>query len=146
MPLGGMGPPIELVNVWACRAEVNSVQRIKKQKSWRLDSEYSFDSHALIIIVGDRVKVYLYAMRMHVKVKPNSKKDEVAKGPDGMIMVRIKAPPVEGKANKYLIEFLAEYFDMPKSRISLLKGETNQYKTIDIEADEAYILNRLEQQ
>ena len=83
-------------------------------------------------------------MRMQIKVKPNSKKDEVAKGADGMILVRIKAPPVEGKANKYLIGYLAEYFDVSKSKISLLRGETNQYKTIQIEADEAIILKRLE--
>lgn len=83
-------------------------------------------------------------MRMQIKVKPNSKKDEVAKGADGMILVRIKAPPVEGKANKYLIGYLAEHFDVSKSKISLLKGETNQYKTIQIEADEAIILKRLE--
>jgi len=83
-------------------------------------------------------------MRMHIKVKPNSKKDEVIRGADGKIMVRIKAPPAEGKANKYLIAYLAEYFDIPNSRITLLKGETNQYKTIDVQADEADILRRLE--
>jgi uncharacterized protein (TIGR00251 family) len=84
-------------------------------------------------------------MRLHVKVKPNSKVDEVSVEPDGSIRVRIKAPPVEGKANKYLIAYIAEYFGLSKSQVSLLKGETNQYKTLEIDADEAVIRKRLEQ-
>lgn len=82
-------------------------------------------------------------MRLHIKVKPNSKKDEVLKGPDGTIMVRIKAAPVEGKANKYLTRFLAEYFGLSRARVTLLKGETNSYKTVEIEAEETYIHEKL---
>jgi uncharacterized protein (TIGR00251 family) len=82
-------------------------------------------------------------MRLHIKVKPNARKDEVLKGPDGTIMVRIKAAPVEGKANKYLTAFLAEYFGLSRSRVTLLRGETNSYKTLEIEADEAYIREKL---
>ena len=84
-------------------------------------------------------------MRLHIKVKPNSKKDEVAKDPAGGITVRIKAPPVDGKANKYLMSFLSEYLDVPRSKITLLKGEANQFKTLEIETDEAAIMRRLEQ-
>jgi uncharacterized protein (TIGR00251 family) len=82
-------------------------------------------------------------MRLHIKVKPNAKKDEVVKEPNGTIMVRIKAAPVEGKAHKYLTTFLADFFEISRSRITLLKGETNSYKTIEIEADEAYIYQKL---
>ena len=89
---------------------------------------------------------YLYAMRLHIKVKPNSKKDEVIVESDGSIRVRIKAQPIEGKANKYLIAYMAEYFGLPKSSISLLKGETNQFKTLEIEAEEAEIMKRLKEE
>ncbi len=61
-----------------------------------------------------------------------------------MIKVKIRAAPIEGKANKYLVEFLASYFGLSKSKVYLLKGESNQYKTIDIEADEKMINARLE--
>ena len=84
-------------------------------------------------------------MRLHIKVKPNSRKDELTLDTEGLIQVRIKAPPVEGKANKYLIGYLADYFDLPKSRINLLKGDTNQFKTLEIDAPEELIQARLKQ-
>jgi uncharacterized protein (TIGR00251 family) len=84
-------------------------------------------------------------MRLHIKVKTNSKKDAVVKGPDGTITVRIKAAPVEGKANKYLITFLAEYFGLSGSRIILLRGETTSYKMLEMEAAEEYIRKKLSQ-
>ena len=88
--------------------------------------------------------LYLCVMLLRIKVKPNSKTDDVIKEPDGSIKVRIKAPPVEGKANKYLVEFLAGYFGLSKSKVTLLKGETNQFKTLEIEADEEAIKAQLE--
>lgn len=88
---------------------------------------------------------YLYPMRLHIKVKPNSKKDEITIEADGSIRVRIKAPPVEGKANKYLTAYIAEYFGLSKSQVTLLKGETNQFKTLEIDAKETEIMSRLKE-
>ena len=82
-------------------------------------------------------------MLLHIKVKPNSKKDELNIDPDGMIQVRITAPPVDGKANKYLIAFLAGFFGVSKSKITLLKGESNRFKTIKIDAEEGDIQKKL---
>ena len=62
---------------------------------------------------------------------------------DGSLKVKIRAQPVEGKANKYLVEFLSGVFSLPKSKVTLLKGETNSFKTLEIEAEEAYILSKL---
>jgi uncharacterized protein (TIGR00251 family) len=84
-------------------------------------------------------------MILRIKVKPNSKKDEITRDEDGTIIVRIKAPPVDGKANDYLIAFLSAYFDLPKSRLVLLKGQTNQFKTIEIDASEEVIHARLQE-
>jgi uncharacterized protein (TIGR00251 family) len=78
-------------------------------------------------------------MKLRIKVKPNSKTDEVIREADGSLKVKIKAPPVEGKANKYLVEYLSKVLDLPKSKISLLKGETNSYKTLQIDAEENYV-------
>ena len=82
-------------------------------------------------------------MQLHIRVKPNSKKDELSIGPDGIIQVRLKAPPVDGKANKYLIGFLAGFFGVPKSKVTLLKGESNRFKTIEIQAVEGDIQKKL---
>ena len=82
-------------------------------------------------------------MLLRITVKPNSKTDQVILEEDGSIRVKIKAPPVDGKANKYLIRFLADYFDVPRSHIELIKGETNAHKTIAINAAEEFIRAKL---
>lgn len=82
-------------------------------------------------------------MKLRIKVKPGSKTDEVLREADGSIKVKIKAQPVEGKANKYLVEYLSEVLALPKSKIVLLKGETNAFKTLEIEAEDNYVNSRL---
>ncbi len=69
--------------------------------------------------------------------------DEVMREADGTIKVKIRAQPIEGKANKYLIEFLSQKLGLPQSKITLLKGETNSFKTVEIEAEENQVLQRL---
>jgi uncharacterized protein (TIGR00251 family) len=81
-------------------------------------------------------------MHLRIKVKPNSKTDQVITDSDGW-KIKIKAQPVEGKANKYLIEYLAEVLKLPKSKVILLKGETNSFKTLQIEAEESYVTELL---
>jgi len=82
-------------------------------------------------------------MKLRIKVKPSSKKDELLREADGSLKVKIKAQPVEGKANKYLLEYLSEMLALPKSKIVLLKGETNAFKTLEIDAEENYINSKL---
>lgn len=82
-------------------------------------------------------------MKLCIKVKPNSRMDEIIREADGSVKVKIKAQPVEGKANKYLIEYLSKVLNLPKSKIVLLKGETNSFKTLEIDAEEVYVNHRL---
>jgi uncharacterized protein (TIGR00251 family) len=82
-------------------------------------------------------------MLLRIIVKPNSKTDQVILQEDGSIRVKIKAPPVDGKANKYLIRFLADFFDIPRSQVELIKGETSSHKTIAINATQQQIDARL---
>ena len=76
-------------------------------------------------------------MKLRIKVKPSSKTDEIIREADGGLKVKIKAPPVEGKTNQYLINFLSEKMNVAKSKIVLLKGETAAYKTLELDIDEA---------
>ena len=46
--------------------------------------------------------------------------------------VRVKAPPIDGKANKELIELLAKYFQIPKRNIEIKSGFTSRSKIIII--------------
>jgi len=65
-------------------------------------------------------------------VKTNAKKEEVTRAGDGLV-VRVSAPPVDGKANARLVKILADYFDVSKSRVRILRGIRNRNKTVEIE-------------
>ena len=82
-------------------------------------------------------------MVLRIKVKPNSKTDEIIREADGTLKVKIRAQPVEGKANKYLVEYLSGLLKIPKSKITILKGAANAFKTLEIEVDEKVVLSKL---
>jgi uncharacterized protein (TIGR00251 family) len=76
---------------------------------------------------------------LNVKAQPRSSKA----GVDGLIgdavKVRVKCAPVDGKANKELVETLAEAFGLPKARVVFKSGETSKQKRIllsGVSADE----------
>lgn len=65
----------------------------------------------------------------NIKIVPNSSKNEIVLEEE-FVKVKITAQPIEGKANKALIEFLAKKFKIPKTSIEIVKGETTKEKTI----------------
>lgn len=69
---------------------------------------------------------------MNIKVVPNAKKKEVIQAVD-YLKIKVTAPPVEGKANKVLIDVLAEHFNVKKSAIKIIKGEKSRDKVVMIE-------------
>ena len=71
-------------------------------------------------------------MKIFVKVKPGTKKEEVTKVDDTHFVVSVKAPPVEGKANDAIVRVLSDYFDIPKSHVQILKGGKGRNKIIEI--------------
>lgn len=72
-------------------------------------------------------------MKIQVKVSPNAKEAKVEKESGGILRVKVNAPAREGKANKRLIEILAEYFSKPKSSIKIVKGINSKNKVVEIE-------------
>jgi uncharacterized protein (TIGR00251 family) len=82
-------------------------------------------------------------MLLRVKIKPKSIRDEIIREAGNSIKIKIKAPPVEGKANKYLIKYLSQVLNLPASKILLLKGESSSFKTLEIDADEKYVFSKL---
>ncbi len=71
-------------------------------------------------------------MRIYVKVIPRSSKNEIIEISKGEYRAKITAPPEKGKANKMLIEMLAGYFNVPKSYVVIVGGQTAKIKIIDI--------------
>lgn len=71
-------------------------------------------------------------VRLHLFIQPKSSKNEVVGPHNGELKIKITAPPVDGKANEELIEFLSDYFDIPKRQVVLVKGDTGRHKTVDL--------------
>lgn len=84
-------------------------------------------------------------MTLHLRAKPGSRVDQLFYDAAGQLQAKIKAPAQDGKANAYLIEFLAKQFGIPKSSVTIMAGFTNPHKRIDIAADEGSILAVLNQ-
>ena len=74
---------------------------------------------------------------LNVRAQPRSSRS----GIDGIlgdaVKVRIRCAPVDGKANKELIETLSEAFDLPKSAVQFKSGETSKTKRILLRGTEA---------
>jgi len=68
-------------------------------------------------------------MKIEVLAKLNSQKESITKTEIGIFEVRVNAQPIDGKANKRIIELLAKYFKVPKSKIALIKGVKSKNKT-----------------
>lgn len=63
-------------------------------------------------------------------VLPNAPKSEVVGEYNGALKVKIKAPPVDGKANKAIIEFFSELLNVAKNKIEILKGDKSKHKRV----------------
>ncbi len=71
-------------------------------------------------------------MIIEVRVKPNSKKEYVKKLGENRFEVGVNSPPIEGRANKRLIELLSDFFDVPKGNIRILRGEKSRDKVVEV--------------
>ena len=72
--------------------------------------------------------------KINIRVLPRSSKNEVVgQMADGVLKVKLTAPPVDGAANEALIELLAEYFDTSKQKIKIVRGMTNKNKVVSID-------------
>lgn len=69
---------------------------------------------------------------LRIKVQPKASKDEFCEVMGNCLKVRITAPPVDGKANKHLIKFLAKQFNVSKSQVKLLSGYIGREKRFKV--------------
>jgi len=71
-------------------------------------------------------------LQLNVRVVPRSSKSEIVRLENGMLKVRIAAPPVDGAANAELVKLLAKVFAVSKSSVAIVSGETSKIKRIRI--------------
>lgn len=70
--------------------------------------------------------------RVELKVIPGASRDEVVGENGGVIRVKLRAPPVDGRANEALLEFLAERLGLRSSSLRLVTGATSRRKLVAI--------------
>ena len=83
---------------------------------------------------------------LHVQILPKSSRDEILGFVNGKLKIKVAAPPEDGKANDRLKEIISEVFDVPKSKVKIIRGKISRLKTILIEGITKhkydYIVNR----
>ena len=70
---------------------------------------------------------------IQIRVKPNARVSVLEQDESGQWIARLKSPPVDGKANRELIERVAEYFGCQKSAVSIKSGAAGRVKLVRIE-------------
>jgi uncharacterized protein (TIGR00251 family) len=68
-----------------------------------------------------------------VRIQPRAASDEIVGERNGALVVRVTAPPVDGRANEALCRLLARRLRVAPSRISLLKGARSRDKLVQVE-------------
>jgi len=67
-----------------------------------------------------------------VRVVPRSSRNKIAGAEQGVLKVKVAAPPVEGEANEEFREFLADCLDIPKRNLSIVRGEASRRKRVKV--------------
>ena len=81
---------------------------------------------------------------LRMRVQPGASKNEIVGVQQDALKIRISAPPVQGKANKVLIQFLAKELGVKKSEIEIVSGHTSRIKTIQIVGEGGEIEKRIQ--
>ena len=68
-----------------------------------------------------------------IKAIPNAPRSEVVGWLGEALKVKVHAPPVEGRANEALCEFLADTFGLPRRAVTVLRGDTSRHKTVRLD-------------
>ncbi|MBF6648358.1 MULTISPECIES: DUF167 family protein [unclassified Methylobacter] len=73
-------------------------------------------------------------LTLNLHVQPKASKDEWAGLHGDRLKLRIKAPPIDGRANQHLLKFIAGEFGVSKSACTLISGESGREKRVAIDS------------
>jgi len=82
---------------------------------------------------------------IQVFILPRSSMNKIVGVIDERLKIKLKAPPVDGAANKMCIQFLAKSLNVPKSHIEIISGQSSRKKTIRIMDNNETIVQRMNQ-
>ena len=77
-----------------------------------------------------------------VWVKPGASRSEIIGFKDGYWLVRLSAPPVDGKANTALLEILSRRLKVPRSSLEIVRGRRGRYKQVAVDGLAEADINR----
>lgn len=69
---------------------------------------------------------------IQVKVIPNASRNEILQQGDDVFKIKVQVPPENGKANKAVIQLLAQHFQIPKKNFKIVAGEKSHLKVIEV--------------
>jgi uncharacterized protein (TIGR00251 family) len=72
-----------------------------------------------------------------IRVQPRAKRTEVAGERAGAIVIRVSAPPVDGKANEAVRRLIAERLGVPVRAVGIVRGEAGRDKVVRVEGVDA---------
>ena len=81
-----------------------------------------------------------------IKVQPGAAKNEIVGVQGDVLKVKINAPPVKGKANRALTDFLAEKLGVKKSEVEIISGHTSKIKKIKVLGEGGKIEKRINEE
>ena len=70
---------------------------------------------------------------MTVRLQPRARREEVVGERDGVVVIRVTAPPVDGKANAALCRLIAKKAGVAPSRVEIVRGHTAREKVVRVE-------------
>ncbi len=77
-----------------------------------------------------------------VRLRPRGHRDQLMGMRDGVLLARVTAPPVEGRANKALRQMIAKRIGIAPSRVSVVQGEKSRNKVVRVESVSAMALEQ----
>ncbi|KPA18302.1 hypothetical protein MHK_001473 [Candidatus Magnetomorum sp. HK-1] len=86
------------------------------------------------------LKHHADSVDIQLAIQPRSSENKIVGLMDNRLKVKLKAPPVDGAANKMCIQFLSKTLGIPKSNIEIVSGQSSRKKKIRIKGDPKEIL------
>jgi uncharacterized protein len=75
----------------------------------------------------------MLAAQIEVRLRPRGSKEELIGLRDGVLLAKVTAPPVDGKANKALCKLIAKQVGVAPSRVSVVRGAKSREKVVRVE-------------
>ena len=85
-----------------------------------------------VLDLGPAVRETPEGCLLSLKVVPRSSRNQVVGVENGMLKVKLQAPPVEGAANEAVLRFLADRLDCPRGGLEILKGAHSRHKWVRV--------------